>query len=172
MPGWVFIRWVACQAVQEVPASGVEAEYCRGDFPRQGGVCSVEPASVRGGIGRRPWRTVVPLLPLDCGLLPDAAAELSGGDGDAYRWLTFGCQLGQHVSLLSSGHAGVSWYRVYRYLYYVGSEGERRIADQGGYFLPGATVETCRAGNGSLVVGKNVDVMPAQVVDAGMMSAC
>jgi hypothetical protein len=67
------------------------------------------------------------------------------------------------VVLLISGDAGVSGYPVYRYLYYVGSEGEHCIADQGCYFLPGAAFETCRAGNGGLVVGKNVDVMPALI---------
>jgi hypothetical protein len=61
---------------------------------------------------------------------------------------------------------------VYHYLYYVGWEGERHIADQGCYFLPGAAVETCRAGNSGLVVGKDVDVMPVQVVDARVISAC
>jgi hypothetical protein len=60
----------------------------------------------------------------------------------------------------------VSGYRVYRYLYYMGLEGGRRIADQGCYFLPGAQVKTCSAGNGGLVLGKNVDVTPVQVVDA------
>jgi hypothetical protein len=152
MPGRVFIRWAACQAVQEVPVSGAEAEYRRGDFPRQGGVCGIEPASVGGGIGSRLWRVVVPLLPVGCGLLPDAAAEPGGGDGDACRWLTFGRQLGQRIGLLISGDASVSGYPVYRYLYHVGSEGERRVANQGGDFLPGAVVETCRAGNGGLVV--------------------
>jgi hypothetical protein len=152
--------------------SGVEAEYRRGDFPAQGGVCGVEPASVRGGIGRRAWRTVIPVLPLDCSLLPDAPMEPGGGDGDAYYWLTFCRQLGQRVGLLVSGDAGVSGYPVYCYLYYVGSEGERHIVDQGGYFLPGAAVETCRAGDGSLVVRKNVDVTPAQLVDARVMLAC
>jgi lipid-A-disaccharide synthase-like uncharacterized protein len=33
MPGRVFIRWAACKAVQEVPVSGAEVEYRRGDFP-------------------------------------------------------------------------------------------------------------------------------------------
>jgi hypothetical protein len=127
---------------------------------------------VGGGIGRRPWHTAVPLLPVDCGLLPDAAVEPGGGDGDTCHWLTFGRQVGQRVGLLVSGDAGVSGYPVYRYLYYVGSEGQCLIVDQGYYFLPGATVETCRAGNGGLVVGKNVDVMPAQVVDARVISAC
>jgi hypothetical protein len=92
---------------------------------------------VGGSRGRRLWRTVVPLLPVDCGLLPDVAAEPGGGDGDTCHWLTFGHQLGQHIGLLISGDAGVSGYPVYHYLYYVGSEGERRIAYQGGYFLPG-----------------------------------
>jgi hypothetical protein len=155
-----------------LPVSSAEAKYRRGDFPWQGGVCGIEPASVRGGIGHRPRHSVVPLLPLDCSLLPDAAVEPGGADGDAYRWLMFGHQLGQCVGLLVSGDAGVSGYPVYHYLYYVGSEGERCIADQGSYFLPGAAVEICRAGNGSLVAGKNVDVMPAQVVDARVVSAC
>jgi lipid-A-disaccharide synthase-like uncharacterized protein len=34
MPGRVFIRWAACQAVQEVPVSSAEPEYGGGDFPR------------------------------------------------------------------------------------------------------------------------------------------
>jgi hypothetical protein len=92
------------------------------------------------------------------------AAEPGGGDGDAWHWLTFGRQLGQRIGLLVSGDACVSGYPVYHYLYHVGLEGERRITDQGGNFLPRATVETCRVGNGGLVVGKNVDVMPAQVL--------
>jgi hypothetical protein len=152
--------------------SGAEAEYYGGDFPQYGGVCGVKPASVAGGIGCRPWRIVIPLLPVSCGLLPDAAAELGGGDGDAYRWLIFGHQLSQCIGLLVSGDAGVSGYPVYHFLYNVGSEGEYRIADQGNDFLPGAAVETCQAGNGSLVVGKHVDVMPVQVVDARVSSAC
>jgi hypothetical protein len=82
--------------------------------------------------------TVVPLLPVGCGLLLDAAVEPGGGDGDACRWLTFGRQLGQRVGLLVSGDASVSGYPVYRYLYHVGSEGERRVANLGGDFLPGA----------------------------------
>jgi hypothetical protein len=99
--------------------SGAEAEYRRGDFPRQGGVCSVELASVGGGIGSRPCCLIVPLLPVSCGLLPDAAAEPGGGDGDACRWLTFGRQLGQRVGLLVSGDTSVSGYPVYHYLYHV-----------------------------------------------------
>jgi hypothetical protein len=152
--------------------SGAEAEYRRGDFPWQGGVCGVKPASVGGGIGSRPWCVIVPLLPVGCGLLPDAAAEPGGGDGDAYHWLTFGHQHSQRIGLLVSGDASVSGYPVYRYLYHMGSEGERRVMNQGGDFLPRAMVETCQAGNGGLVVGKNVDVTPAQVVDACVSSAC
>jgi hypothetical protein len=116
---------------------------------------------VGGSIGYRPWRTVVPLLLVDCSLLLDAAVEPGGGDGDVCHWLMFGRQLGQRVGLLISGDAGVSGYPVYHYLYYVGSEGECCIADQGSYFLPGAMVETCRPGNGGLIVRKDVDVMPA-----------
>jgi hypothetical protein len=89
------------------------------------------------------------------------AAEPGGRDGDVYYWLMFSHQLGQHIGLLISGDASVSRYTVYHYLYHMGLEGEHHIADQGSNFQPRAMVETCQAGNGSLVVGKNVDVMPA-----------
>jgi hypothetical protein len=32
--GWVPIRWVAWEVVQEVPVSSAEANYQGGDFPR------------------------------------------------------------------------------------------------------------------------------------------
>jgi hypothetical protein len=79
---------------------------------------------VGGGIGHRLWRSDILLLPVDCSLLPDAAAEPGGGDGEACHWLMFGHQLGQHVGLLISGDTGMSGYPVYRYLNYMGSEGE------------------------------------------------
>jgi hypothetical protein len=82
-------------------------------------------------------------LLVSCGLLPDAVAELGGGDGDMCHWLIFGHQLVQCVGLLISRDASMSRYPVYYYLYYVGSEGKCYIADQAGHFLPRAIVKTC-----------------------------
>jgi hypothetical protein len=93
-------------------------------------------------------------------------AKPGGGDGDACHWLTFGYQLVQCIGLLISGDTSISSYPVSYYLCYIVSEGKCCIADWASYFLPWPAVKTCQPGNGSLVVGKNVDVMPVEVVDA------
>jgi hypothetical protein len=123
--------------------SGAEAKYCGGDFLWYGGVGSINPAVVGGGIHCRPWPIVVPLLPVSHGLLPDSVSKPGGRDGDGGRSLSLSRQLGQHIGLLVSGDAGVSGYTVYSCLYSVGSEGERHVSDQGCCFQSGATVAIC-----------------------------